>query len=251
MNTNGEADPMTTDASESREPQVAVRFRCPPELEGLVPMPAPAVDGLPAWVREMPAVTMNPIVDAEDDTVKRCPPFIDAMTRGFLIPLVCDLTCDAGEFSWSLDLPPCGPMEYPRSPIGFHHPSQVTGTPLFEDDRFMIKFHGFWTIETPPGYAMLFMHPMNRFDLPFTTLSGLVDCDRYNDLFINFPARWRDPSFRGVLPRGTPIAQCIPVRRERLEAIPGVRDAEATSRSIKTLHRIRRSRGVYRREHRS
>jgi len=30
---------------------------------------------------------------------------------------------------------------------------------------------------------------------------------------INFPAVWTDPGFRGVLPRGTPIAQCCPVPR--------------------------------------
>jgi hypothetical protein len=53
-----------------------------------------------------------------------------------------------------------------------------------------------------------------------------------------------------VLKRGTPIAQCIPVRREPLEATFDVRDEAATQRSIKTLHRIRQARGVYRREYR-
>ena len=37
--------------------------------------------------------------------VKRCPPFIDAMTYGFLMPLICDLTVENGEFTWDLDLP--------------------------------------------------------------------------------------------------------------------------------------------------
>jgi len=64
-----------------------------------------------------------------------------------------------------------------------------------------------WTIEAPEGYALLFTHPVNRFGLPFTTLTGLVDCDRYYDTWIHFPARWNDVNFSGVLPKGTPIAQ--------------------------------------------
>ena len=52
---------------------------------------------------------------------------------------------------------------------------------------------------------------VNRFDLPFTTLTGLVHCGRYHDNWIHFPAHWRDANFSGVLPKGTPVAQCMPV----------------------------------------
>ncbi len=138
------------------------------------------------------------------------------MTYGFLIPLICDLKVENGEFTWDNDLPPGGAVNFVRSPIGFHDASQVTGTPLFEDDRFLIKFHNLWTIEAPDGYALLFTHPVNRFDLPFTTLTGLVDCDRYHDNWIHFPAHWHDLNFSGVLPKGTPVAQCLPVKREKL-----------------------------------
>ena len=62
-------------------------------------------------------------------------------------------------------------MEFPRSPIGFHDVSQVLGTPLFEPDRLLIKFHNLWSIEAPQEYPLLFTHPLNRFDLPFTTLA--------------------------------------------------------------------------------
>src|SRR5215475_8103617 len=84
-------------------------------------------------------------------------------------------------------------LAFPRSPIHFHGPHQVSGTPLFEADRFLIKFHNLWTIEAPEGYAVLLTHPLNRVDLPFTTLTGIVDCDRYHDNWIHFPARWNDP----------------------------------------------------------
>lgn len=179
---------------------MTLTFRCPAELEGRLPSPTPAAAGLPDWFRAMPARAFSEVVAADDDTVKRCPPFIDAMTCGFLIPLICDLRVENGEFTWDNHLPPGGAVNYPRSPIGFHDPSQVTGTPLFDPDRFPIKFHNLWTIEAPQGYSLLFTHPANRFDLPFTTLTGMVDCDRYRDAWIHFPARWNDANFSGCCP---------------------------------------------------
>jgi hypothetical protein len=135
------------------------------------------------------------------------------MTYGFLMPLACDVTIRDGEFSWDRDVP-AAIANYPRSPIDFHDPAQVAGTPFFDEDRFVIKFNSFWTIELPPGYSLLVTHPVNRDDLPFTTLTGLVDADLYSLAFVNFPARWRDPHFTGTLAKGTPVAQCLPIRRE-------------------------------------
>jgi hypothetical protein len=230
---------------------LALTFRCPKELEGLLPPPTPAAQGLPDWLKAMPAQAFSAVVSGEDDTAKRCPPFIDAMTCGFLIPLICDLTVENGEFTWDNDLPPGGAVSFPRSPIGIHDASQVTGTPLFDADRFLIKFHNLWTIEAPEGYALLFMHPANRFDLPFTTLTGLVDCDRYHDAWINFPAHWHDTTFSGVLPKGTPVAQCFPIKRENWAARTVAFTDEETQRTHDLLNDIGREKGVYRRRYRA
>jgi hypothetical protein len=226
-------------------------FRCPKELEGLLPPPTPAAQGLPDWLKAMPATAFNAVVGGEDDTVKRCPPFVDAMTTGFLIPLICDVRVENGEFSWDLDLPPGGSVSFPRSPIGLHDAGQVTGTPLFDADRFLIKFHNLWTIEAPEGYALLFTHPANRFDLPFTTLTGLVDCDRYSDAWIHFPAHWHDAGFSGVLPKGTPVAQCFPIRREPWAARTTTLSDEGAGRVQDVLGDIGREKGVYRKRFRA
>lgn len=229
---------------------MTLRFRCPPELEGLVPPPMPAVRGLPSWLKSMPSQAFNSVVADQGDTVKRCPPFVDAMTSGFLIPLLCDVRIENGEFSWDNELPAGGSLAYPRSPISFHDPSQAADTPLFDADRFLIKFNSVWTIEAPAGYALLFTHPVNRFDLPFTTLTGLVDCDHYRDAWIHFPAQWRDEGFSGVLPKGTPIAQCFPVKRETWVAETAVfTDADA-QRTHDLLTEMERDGGVYRRRFR-
>jgi hypothetical protein len=230
---------------------MTLTFRCLKELEGRLPPPVPAAQGLPAWLKAMPSQAFSQLVSGEDDTVKRCPPFVDAMTAGFLIPLVCDLRVENGEFTWDSDLPPGGAVSFPRSPIGIHDAGQVTGTPLFEDDRFLIKFHNLWTIQAPPGYSLLFTHPVNRFDLPFTTLTGLVDCDRYHDAWINFPAHWHDADFSGVLPRGTPVAQVFPVKRETWALRTEVLTEDQAQAAHDLLGDIGREKGVYRKRFRA
>lgn len=225
---------------------MAVTFRCPPELESILPRPVPAVQGLPAWFKALPQKAFSAIHQKDLMTIKKCPPFIDAMSYGFLIPLVSDLRVENGEFFWDRDVPGGGISDFPHAPITYHDGAQVAGTPFFDDDRFVIKFNNFWTIETPPGYSLLFTHPLNRTDLPFTAITGLVDTDKYIDNLINFPARWHDPNFNGVLPKGTPVAQCIPVKREKWAARFETLSHHAALRLNDTAVEVMDEAGVYR-----
>ena len=85
--------------------EMTLSFRCPAELEGRLPPPIPATLGLPAWPKAMPTQAFNAISSRNEDTLKRCPPFVDAMTCGFLIPLICDLRIANGEITWDNDIP--------------------------------------------------------------------------------------------------------------------------------------------------
>lgn len=229
--------------------EMTLKFRCPPGLAKILPRPVAAVQGLPAWFKAIPHKAFSVSKGEYDLTVKKCPPFIDAMTYGFLIPLAVDLEVHNGEFSWKFDLPSGLVSEYSHSPVDFHDPGQVTGTPFFNDDRFIIKFNNFWTIEAPPGYSLLFTHPANRADLPFTTLAGLVDCDNFRHSPVHFPAHWHDPDFNGVLPKGTPIAQCMPVKRETWSGLFEELSGEGLTQLIETQDAM--GSGVYRREFRA
>ncbi len=231
--------------------QMTVTFRCLPELEPILPRPVPAVLGLPGWFKALPQKAVSDITKKEVMTIKKCPPFIDAMTYGFLIPLVADLKVENGEFSWERELPATSLNNYSNSPIDFHDGAQVAGTPFHDDDRFIVKFNNFWAIETPPGYSLMFTHPLNRIDLPFTTISGMVDTDLFPDNLINFPARWHDVEFNGVLPKGTPVAQCIPVKREMIVARVEPLSDEATRRLGQTAKAVAQEIGVYRRNFRA
>src|ERR1700674_1083376 len=119
-------------SSEADSPRIT--FRCPPELDAILPRPIPAVLGLPDWFKTMPAKAFSDILQTEQMTVKKCPPFIDAMTFGFLIPLVTDIRVENETFTWQLDLPDGAITSYSRSPLDFHDNNQVVGTPLFDED---------------------------------------------------------------------------------------------------------------------
>ena len=228
-----------------------VVFRCDPALRDVLPQPVAAREALPAWLRDMPREAFSDAHGAALRTVKHCPPFVDAMAFGFVMPLPCDVMVADGELSWNWDPPPSGAQMHTRAPISFHVPEQVAGTPLHAPGQVVVKFNSFWTIELEPGWSLFATHPANREDLPFRLLSGLVDSDMFHDVGILFPAIWCDPAFSGTLPRGTPVAQCFAVRREPVELAFETLDAERVARYDALATRLLSEAGVYRREYRA
>jgi hypothetical protein len=81
-----------------------------------------------------------------------------------------------------------------------------------------LAWRGSWGFKTPRGWSVLVTHPLNRFDLPFTTTSGIIDSDNYSTSG-NLPF-FIKKGFTGVIPAGTPIAQLIPIKRESWTAVP-------------------------------
>ena len=223
-----------------------IKFRCPPELKDVLPRPYPAKRALPEWLKIMPMSAHSPDLGREINTVKHCPPFIDAMSYGFVMPLMTDLKVEKGLFEWDWGplpeegvVPPSSLGAYPQSPIGYHVSTQVTGSPFYSQGQAAIKFFNLWTIELPPGYSLLVSHPVNRSDLPFHTLSGLVDCDSYHCTMVHFPAIWKDAGFSGTLERGTPVAQCLPVKRDNYDLEFGEIDGEIAEEFLQ-FHRLRK-----------
>ena len=139
----------------------------------------------------------------------------------------------------------------PRAPLSFHVPEQIAGSPLAHGTQSAIKFNSFWTIELEPGWSLMAVHPINREDLPFRLVTGLVDADRFNEVGINFPAVWLDPAFSGVLPRGTPIAQCYPVPRESATLVCEPMSDERVQGYDALATKIMAGPGVYRKGFRS
>ena len=168
-----------------------------PELD--IPLPIPAAKVIPEWYRKMPRV------NAGKPTVKTCIPFLDAMTAGYIITLASDVYVDGetAEYSTSATIP-----------VISSHFNEQTQHVLVGDDLnpSPLKWGNSFYITTPKGYSCHITHPANREELPFKTLTGVVDTDTH-PVIINFPFLIKK-GFKGIIPAGTPIAQITPFKRD-------------------------------------
>lgn len=228
-----------------------ITARCHPALEPMLPKPVEAGRALPDWLREMPAEVAAPTLGGEAvRTLKHCPPLIDALSLGVLMPLAADLVFAGGAVSWDWDPPVMQDALISRAPVGLHVPEQAQGAPFRVAQGAILKFMNFWTLQAPAGWSLLFTHPLNREDLPFRTLSGVVDCDLFRDGYVHFPALWLEPEFTGTLPAGTPVAQVIALPRgARALELATMSEAEiAANKAVQAD--LQAERGVYRRRFR-
>jgi hypothetical protein len=226
-------------------------FRCDPALSDHLPRPIAARAALPDWLRKMPATAHSDLHGRDIRTVKQCPPFVDAMAHGVMILLPCDVSVDRGAFSWDWDIPEPATAGHPRAPLSFHVAAQLADAPFARAGQAALKFNSFWTIELEQGWSLFATHPVNRDDLPFRTVSGLVDADRFHDGGINFPALWTAPDFSGVLPKGTPVAQCFAVPRTAPELVFEPFDAAQGEAYARVVAEVLAAPNVYRKRFRA
>jgi hypothetical protein len=174
------------------------------------PKPTTAARILPQWLKDMPGEFANPDLGGQAmSTLKRCAPFVDAMTCGYVLPLACEVSFfmrDAAnlDFAQTVQVVETQPLgQYRDAPFG---------------NLLLVKFRNPWIVMTPPGYSTLFVPLINQHLMPFQMLAGFVETDNYYRE-INFPAICTmRPGQRCVLPKGMPIIQAIPIKRESWEA---------------------------------
>jgi hypothetical protein len=195
--------------------------------EGHLTPPEPAVKHVPEWYKSLAKhgrfnddKKLQPVNNIGGDganvATKMCLPFFDAITAGYFYLLEDDLLVELDEdghptLSWKngvmiLDKRPTIELVPPNETHPMHYGWRMN-----------------WFYETPPGYSVLITHPMNRFDLPFTTLSGIVESDIWG--LPVFTAFFLNKGFQGVIPKGTPIMQFIPFKRDDWEL--HIEDSEA------------------------
>lgn len=187
-----------------------IEFLCEEDELGNIPSPYSARKHIPEWYKVLP---MKLGAGFESSTVKRCPPFLDAMVTGWIIPLAADVYIESNEDCSHIHYD----TTYPRPMIENHGPMQMTTSkcPAPHLPKPPIKWMNYWAIKCPKGYSLLFTPPMNRTDPRFTCFSGIVECDGYFE-YINFPFVWNEPNFKGIVPAGTPLMQVIPIKRNTL-----------------------------------
>lgn len=170
-------------------------------LDLMRPMPTSKI--VPKWYRLMDGVVEG------TPTVKKCVPVLDVLTAGYVIPLPADVVWSEERKAFVTQ----GKLVVNSD----HHPDQTADVPIPDEyDPQPHKWINSWYVKTPPGYSTLFVHPLNRMDLPFYSFSGIVDTDRH-PLVINFPFVFRK-GFKGIVPAGTPMIQAIPFKRDDWES---------------------------------
>jgi len=192
-----------------------IEFHTKPEMLSAFPQPMPANRAVPKWLRAMP--TEN---GPATPTVKRCPPFLEAMTAGYIIPLPADVHLIHTGSALQAKM-----VDFNISLVDMHMQDQFPGAPF--GNAPLVKFRCPWIIKTPPGYSTLIVPPLNRFGSAIMPLSGVVETDTYYRA-IAFPSICLlQPRTEVVLKRGTPLVQVIPFRREEWGSQAGAWDAQS------------------------
>lgn len=202
--------------------------------EQVIEQPIPAVRNLPSWYkRKKPTIDNSKLEHYGDGTsnttVKWCNPFGDALQAGYQIVLSQDISVTTVDEQKSFIWHTGGP-----GLISTHAKEQISPELIpegFNSQPF--KFENFFEVITPKGYSSLFLHPLNRPELPFHTLAGIVDTDGYN-LPVNFPFVIRQ-DFEGIIPAGTPIAQVIPFKRDSWQMSLEAFDQKLSNRALSKL----------------
>lgn len=171
-------------------------------------LPKPSSKLIPDWYKNINSYINNERKPAGDGTttatIKRCMPVFDAITAGYIIESPADIFVSikngAQWFEWA-----------DFGLISFHPIEQAPEHPDRKQFAYP-KWNNPWSITTPKGCSTLFVQPFHR-ESVFTILPGIVDTDQYTPP-VNFPFVINDPSFEGLIPKGTPIAQVIPFKRD-------------------------------------
>lgn len=214
-----------------------IEFLCDKDDWDVIPKPFQSKKHVPAWFKALPGKLKDGL---EASTIKRCNPFLDAMSLGWIIPLAADVEFSTNEnatgvtYKWS----------FYKSMVENHTTQQISTekSPNPIGAKPPMKFMNHWVIRTPKDYSLLFVPPLNRPDPRFTCLSGMVDSDGYFE-FVNFPFIFNEPNFQGIIEAGTPLVQVIPIKRSTLNLKTNI--GQMTEKDHDALKLTRRKRASH------
>jgi hypothetical protein len=176
-------------------------------------------DVIPEWFKKIEKFSGGKLsVFPSSITVKSCAPFLDAFLTGYYIPAPVDFLVEQTEFgpqiSWQFFDNDYNETDF----INERNPGMIPTLPIpegFSPNHFSWSTKQILKVEN--GYSLLITHPLNRDDLPFRTMSGVVDAN-YAMSGGKLPFLLKK-GYEGIIKAGTPIAQIIPIKSEpwRLE----------------------------------
>jgi hypothetical protein len=210
------------------------------DVEVCVPRPQPSKKYIPYWFKEMPTTIKKINGIGYSGTAKKCMPFIDGLTSGYIQELACDIHIDSTNpdfitYDWggsktiSVNFRPMSSrQEDSNSAYSMPH------FPGYSKQEF--HWNTFWEPKTPSGYSTFFFHPANRFDLPFITHNGIIDTDKWSGCGpLPFVIK---TGFTGLIPAGTPIYQMLFIKRDSWNSEQGKYSEEYSKKSEYSLRRF-------------
>ena len=185
------------------------------EVEGISSI-LPSKSYIPEWYSKTSLFVQNERMETSA-AVKSCFPFRDSFSTGYMAELWEDIVIEQGvggsrvRFLQDADDPNFYPAITVRGPE-FTNPMPAPNG--YENKHY--AWNNPYLIKAPEGYSILITQPLNQYDTPFMTLSAIVDCDE--DLLGSgrIPFYIKD-GFEGLVKKGTPIFQIIPIKREPWE----------------------------------
>ena len=201
--------------------------------------PQPAVyANMPEWYKEMPRYkhgqTSFDIQNGENNlTIRHCMPFLEGFTSGYVVTLFRSIQVKIVDgrhvitwISQGSDMP-----EGVRLRPQYEELAENRPFPAVEGyERAEFNWMPYWSVRTPPGYSCVFTHPINRIDLPFYTLGGIVDTDKWGDAG-NHPFLFKK-GWEGVIEKGTPIFQIIPFKRDNWQKVDLLQESKEYNRKL-------------------
>lgn len=175
--------------------------------------PVPSKNNIPQWYKDIPRfLSKDKKIEIGNgqilnNSVKACLPFLDAISHGYIQKTWCDIYIE--------DLGETLQYHYSRSPEIISYRENGPSIKISNDFYQMeMIWKVYWMPKMPKGWSILFTHPLNRIDLPFQSLSAIVDSDHFHHIFPgNYPF-FIKKGFTGLIPAGTPMYQMIPIKRE-------------------------------------
>ena len=181
------------------------------EVKELVPHPKPAKLYVPKSYKQLKnGALKNPVFEdyrIKNVSIKQCMPFLDSLTSGYIQETWTDIYIERGDDGHCI-------YQWASAPEIMSHRNEVNRE--INDSFYPAEYvwRQPWRIKTEKNYSCLIVHPLNREDLPFYTLSGIIDSDKYQHItFGNLPF-YIKKDFQGLIPAGTPMFQIIPFKRE-------------------------------------
>lgn len=193
---------------------LSIKFSSP--YKGFIQEPKPSLKHIPLEYKKL-----NDFFDTSPNarTVKKCIPFLDSLTCGYIIPFPIDyyFRYNKEKQEAIFEINENIPEQFKRDFLIKNHDNRQISKELRNVHRTVeavFKFENTWSIKTPPGYSCIFTQPFNR-NFPFKIIDGVVDTDSCNQFPMSFPFYWTnsiDKTF--ILKAGTPMVLVIPFKRD-------------------------------------